>query len=202
MRVLVLNGIYQHYKGQYYKVLYLAKHSETLEDLVVYQAQYGDHKIWVRPLGMFLETISIDGEKIERFSYIAPDVQTELSIELDDESERSLYENNIDLAFELRKKYPEIKCHDTFSSDGSKSVGLSVLCYGASAALVILAISKLLAVIFHKPHYVDVKEFNSDGKIVKQHTELLQPDTPNSAFSVTFEIDAAKATLKIEDRKE
>lgn len=58
---------YRHYKGKDYLVLYQAKHSETLEDLVVYQALYGERGIWVRPLGMFLEKVEVDGKLVERF---------------------------------------------------------------------------------------------------------------------------------------
>ena len=68
----IKNGIYQHYKGNKYEVIGIAKHSETLEDLVVYRAVY-DNKVsqlWVRPLKMFAETIENDGKEIERFKYI------------------------------------------------------------------------------------------------------------------------------------
>jgi hypothetical protein len=47
--------------------LYLAKNSETLEDLVVYQALYGEEGIWVRPLSMFLERVEVNGEMVDRF---------------------------------------------------------------------------------------------------------------------------------------
>ena len=68
----IKNGIYQHYKGNKYEVIGVAKHSETLEDLVVYRALY-DNKVsqlWVRPLKMFTEMVSVNGEEIERFKYI------------------------------------------------------------------------------------------------------------------------------------
>ncbi len=58
---------YRHFKGKEYFVLYLAKHSETLEDLVVYQALYGERGIWVRPLSMFLEQVEVDGKLVNRF---------------------------------------------------------------------------------------------------------------------------------------
>jgi hypothetical protein len=61
---------YKHYKGKLYKVLGLARHSETLEEMVVYQALYGDMGIWVRPLSMFLETVCIDGVNIPRFALV------------------------------------------------------------------------------------------------------------------------------------
>ncbi|MBI2052216.1 MAG: DUF1653 domain-containing protein [Parcubacteria group bacterium] len=63
-------GEYEHYKGNKYKVLSVARHSETLEELVVYQALYNDHSIWVRPLDMFLEKVKIDGKIIPRFKHI------------------------------------------------------------------------------------------------------------------------------------
>ena len=50
-------GIYQHYKGQIYQVFNVARHSETEEQLVVYQCLYGDYSMWVRPLSMFVETV-------------------------------------------------------------------------------------------------------------------------------------------------
>ncbi|MDQ6646587.1 MAG: DUF1653 domain-containing protein [Pseudomonadota bacterium] len=61
-------GIYRHYKGQRYRVLGTARHSETMETLVVYQPLYGDHGLWVRPSAMFNETIELDGEPIARFA--------------------------------------------------------------------------------------------------------------------------------------
>ncbi|MBS0624767.1 MAG: DUF1653 domain-containing protein [Verrucomicrobia bacterium] len=63
-------GLYEHYKGMQYEVLYVARHSETLEEMVVYQALYGDRGIWVRPLNMFVETIEIDGREMPRFKWI------------------------------------------------------------------------------------------------------------------------------------
>lgn len=63
-------GKYQHYKGDYYKVIGLATHSETMEKLVVYRALYGEKSLWVRPLLMFTENIEIDGKQIPRFKYV------------------------------------------------------------------------------------------------------------------------------------
>jgi hypothetical protein len=61
-------GIYRHYKGQRYRVLGTARHSETLEELVVYQALYGEYGLWVRPAAMFAETVELNGEPIPRFA--------------------------------------------------------------------------------------------------------------------------------------
>lgn len=63
-------GKYRHFKGNEYEVIGIAKHSETLEDFVVYKALYGEHGLWVRPLKMFEETIIRDGKEIKRFEYI------------------------------------------------------------------------------------------------------------------------------------
>lgn len=67
-------GKYQHYKGKFYEVIGIARHSETLEELVVYRAlyesaDYGNNSLWVRPKPMFMENVIIDGKKIPRFKY-------------------------------------------------------------------------------------------------------------------------------------
>ncbi len=62
-------GRYRHFKGNEYEVLYLAKHSETGEDMVVYRALYGDFGIWVRPASMWNETVERDGKVVKRFEY-------------------------------------------------------------------------------------------------------------------------------------
>jgi len=63
-------GVYQHYKGPLYKVDYVAMHSETEEELVIYQALYGERGMWARPLSMFIESIEVEGETRPRFAYL------------------------------------------------------------------------------------------------------------------------------------
>lgn len=63
-------GRYRHFKGNEYRVLFLARHSETLEPMVVYQALYGERGIWVRPAGMWNETVERDGQRYRRFTYL------------------------------------------------------------------------------------------------------------------------------------
>lgn len=58
-------GKYEHYKGGVYEVVGVARHSETLEEMVVYR--HGDGELWVRPLVMFLETMEVNGQKVPRF---------------------------------------------------------------------------------------------------------------------------------------
>ena len=61
---------YRHFKGGLYKLVGIAKDSETLEDLVVYQAMYGDRQLWVRPAGMFFGKVERDGKVMDRFEEI------------------------------------------------------------------------------------------------------------------------------------
>jgi cyclomaltodextrinase len=65
-------GKYRHYKGKEYEVIGVAKHSETLEEVVVYRALYDEGQIWVRPLRMFLLEfeVEVEGKKMPRFEYI------------------------------------------------------------------------------------------------------------------------------------
>lgn len=64
-------GIYRHFKGNLYKALFLANDSETTEKMVVYQALYGEKEIWVRPLKMWNENVTLpSGEVVKRFSYV------------------------------------------------------------------------------------------------------------------------------------
>ncbi|MGE5627419.1 MAG: DUF1653 domain-containing protein [Solirubrobacterales bacterium] len=65
-----INRKYRHFKGKEYLVLNVAKHSETFEEYVVYQALYGEFGIWVRPLSMFLEKVMVDGKEVSRFTEI------------------------------------------------------------------------------------------------------------------------------------
>lgn len=67
-------GIYQHFKGKRYEVIDIARHSETLEMMVVYKALYKgefpEGSLWVRPLSMFQEMVSVDGKQVPRFEYL------------------------------------------------------------------------------------------------------------------------------------
>lgn len=63
-------GKYQHYKGNFYQVEGIATHSETMEQMVVYRPLYGEGALWVRPLTMFIEDVTIDGKKQARFAFL------------------------------------------------------------------------------------------------------------------------------------
>lgn len=66
----IQTGIYQHYKGQQYRVIGVAQHSENEEKLVVYQALYGAYGLWVRPLNMFVEQVEVEGVQQPRFALL------------------------------------------------------------------------------------------------------------------------------------
>ena len=64
-------GKYRHYKGKYYEVITIVRHSETLEELVLYKtlyvSEFGENSLWVRPKKMFMEQVEVDGRMIPRF---------------------------------------------------------------------------------------------------------------------------------------
>ena len=63
-------GRYRHYKGNEYTVLGVARHSETLEELVVYRQEYGEHGLWVRPAAMFARMVTVNGQAVPRFQFV------------------------------------------------------------------------------------------------------------------------------------
>lgn len=63
-------GLYRHYKGKYYEAIEVCKNSETLEEMVIYQALYDDEILWARPLKMFYEEINVNGKMRPRFRHI------------------------------------------------------------------------------------------------------------------------------------
>ena len=67
-------GEYEHFKSKdmRYEVLGVARHSETLEEFIVYKKLYDDKSTWIRPLAMFFENVEVNGESVPRFKYIEP----------------------------------------------------------------------------------------------------------------------------------
>ena len=63
-------GRYRHFKGNEYEVIAIGKHSETMEDMVIYRGLYGDNPVFVRPLSMWDETVERDGKTFTRFTFI------------------------------------------------------------------------------------------------------------------------------------
>lgn len=67
---MIKPGRYRHFKGHYYEVLGVARDSETLQELVVYRALYGERGLWVRPLAMFISQVERDGTTMPRFAFV------------------------------------------------------------------------------------------------------------------------------------
>lgn len=67
---MMKQGLYRHYKGNLYRLLYIARHSETLEEMVIYQDVNCPEKIWARPASMWEETVEVGGERVSRFQYL------------------------------------------------------------------------------------------------------------------------------------
>jgi hypothetical protein len=63
-------GRYRHYKGNEYTVVGVARHSETHEELVVYRPEYGGGGLWVRPLAMFVQSVTVEGRAVPRFAFL------------------------------------------------------------------------------------------------------------------------------------
>ena len=68
--MILKKGIYRHYKGNLYELIDVAAHSETLEQMVVYRAMYGNYDLWVRPLSMWNEEVEYNGNTVRRFEFV------------------------------------------------------------------------------------------------------------------------------------
>lgn len=95
-------GLYQHYKGPFYQVMEVARHSETEEPLVIYRALYGDKGLWARPLSMFTETVEVEGQVKPRFAFCDP--QTEV-LEVAALDVKAGQEKDFEMAFKQAEQF-------------------------------------------------------------------------------------------------
>ena len=72
---MIKKGIYRHFKGNLYEVIGIAKHSESLEEMVVYKALYDEGSLWVRPASMWDETVERDGTVYKRFTFVGDETK-------------------------------------------------------------------------------------------------------------------------------
>jgi cyclomaltodextrinase len=70
MTDIVQPGKYRHFKGKEYEVIGVAKHSETLQEFVVYRELYGEGLLWIRPMAMFMEKVKVNGVEMPRFEFV------------------------------------------------------------------------------------------------------------------------------------
>lgn len=116
MRINIQKGKYRHYKGHLYEVIGTARHSESLEDMVVYKALYGDLGTWIRPLKMFLEDVKVNGKIQKRFEFAEGESSSEIHIDVL-KSEYKLFEATSDQAEILNSKI------DKFNAEQLSFVG-------------------------------------------------------------------------------
>ena len=96
-------GIYRHFKGNNYRVLYVARHSETMKPMVVYRALYGDGGVWTRPADMWNETVERDGKTYQRFRPLSAQERVAFYDQIFDELRASVQERAL-LTVELKSK--------------------------------------------------------------------------------------------------
>lgn len=200
---VIIDGLYEHYKGKQYKVIGVARHSETLEKLVVYQALYGNRELWVRPYEMFCEKILVDGTKQDRFKYLGNELDSvcRVYIEFPDDIKQAFFENGIDFEKEVTQQIENavVEYEKTEDNEHKKDVALVILTIGASVSAVLLCVAKILRVINERPREVKVIEKNSDGHVIKEETVLIEPSKASQKTDLDLEVGTNSIKFKISD---
>lgn len=200
---VIIGGIYEHYKGNKYKIMGVARHSETLEKLVVYQALYGNNELWVRPYEMFCEKIEFDEKIIERFKYIEEYTSpTRIMFDLPTDLKISLFENNIDIEQELTSEFDNIGIeYIQFpnKNEKTKDASLVILAVGVSVSAVIICVTKLIRAINERPRLVKIIEQDNEENTIKENTILLEPNKSDQKMELDLEIGTKNIKFKIID---
>ena len=159
---IIIGGFYKHYKGKQYKVIGVAKHSETLEKLVVYKACYGNEELWVRPYHMFCENITVDGMVIDRFKYLGDELTSvcKVYLELPEDIICTLNANGIDLEREIigSAENVTIQYEQTNENRHKKDVALIILAAGASVSAILLCVTRIIRAVNERPREVKIIE--------------------------------------------
>lgn len=200
---VVIGGVYEHYKGNKYKIMAVAKHSETLEKLIVYQALYGNMDVWVRPYDMFCEKILKEGKEIERFKFLGDELEAvcAIHIELSEDLKRGFYENNIDLESEIKKELDivDVQYEHLHDAKHKKDITLVVLAAGASVSAVLLCVSRLIRTINERPREVKIIESNMEEGVLREETILLEPQKVSQKTEIDFETGTKNIRFKFLD---
>lgn len=198
---IVIGGEYKHYKGNKYRVIGIAKHSETLEKMVVYKALYGFGEVWVRPYNMFNDTIVKQGNEIKRFQYLGNKLETEYKVYVTMEKEirNCIWENQIDFERELIKDVEGINIeHDKNIVDKhEKSTAMIVLASGVAISMVIWSISKIIKAVSERPRTIVIIERDAEGNVIKETPMLLEPQSKPERLEFDFKVGMDNIEIKI-----
>lgn len=200
---VIIGGIYEHYKGNKYRIIGVAKHSETLEKLIVYQALYGNNELWVRPYDMFCEKIVKDEKEIERFRYTGGELEAfyKIQLEIPEDLNKAFFENNIDVEKEIIQSVENVNVEYKALDNGShkKDIALVILATGVSVSAVLLCVSKIIRIVSERPREVKIIEKGEDGTVLKEETVLLEPQKISQKTEIDFELGTKNIKLKILD---
>lgn len=200
---IVIGGTYKHFKGNSYKVIGVANHSETLEKMVVYKALYGNGDLWVRPYNLFCGKVVRDGKEFDRFVYLGDNLRSIYNVHLEfpDDVKRKFFENNIDIEKELARDIGNINFDYQQMEDNihSKDVALIILATGISISSILLCVSRLVRAVSERPREIIVIERNSENIILKEETVLLEPHKAPQKTEIDFELGAKNIKIKFCD---
>lgn len=195
---IILGGLYQHYKGNHYRVLHLARHSETEEPLVVYQPLYGECGIWVRPLPMFLESVTRSGVEVPRFAYVAPAVQgqgTTLEVNLSPAMAAQLGAEGTTLGANVSRAFPPGAVTVTPAEEGTH---VRLHCGAVQASLVSMALHRQVLALGVPSFGVQVMEGNGSEAPQWQRVVML-PGPAGHDVGVGVEITGTHACIALLD---
>lgn len=200
---IIIGGLYQHYKGNQYKVIGTGRHSETLEKFVIYKACYGNEELWIRPYDMFCENITVNGTVTERFKYLGDELTSMCKVyfELPEDIVRALNENGIDLEREIAGAAENVDIqYEQSDEDGhKKDIALVVLAAGASVSAILLCVAKVIRTINERPREVKIIEKDAHGCTIKEETTLLEPNKTLQKTEFDFEVGTQSIKLKFYD---
>ena len=203
MSVVIIGGLYKHYKNKNYVVEGVALHSETLEKVVVYRALYGNCQLWIRPYDMFTEKIMRDGVLIERFKYIGNynNDRILISVDLPEDVTSTLIHNRINLKDSISEccNNAEFEYINDSEYTGEKGVGFVILASTAGAALVVFAINKVLRTILERPRREVLTEKDANGNVIKETPILLESQRSEQKTSLSFEVSTKSIKISFSD---